>query len=87
MENYDNPKRRNYKEKNLAIEYEKDKERNDKEKKEKKVEDIGIDMIKAAKQTKLMIEGIVVYFPYEPYECQTIYMTRGKAEKSITNII
>ena len=78
MENYENPKRKNYKDKNFNIEYEKDKERNEKEKKEKKIEDIIIDMKKAAKQTKLLIEGIEVYFPYEPYECQTVYMTKGK---------
>lgn len=78
MENYDNPKRRNYKNKNFNIEYEKDRDRNDKEKKDKNAEDILIDMKKAANQTKLIIEGIEVYFPFEPYECQTIYMTKGK---------
>ncbi len=76
MENH-NPKRKNYREK-INIEYEKDKERNDKENKDKKIEDITIDMKKAEKQTKLIIEGIEIFFPYVPYDCQTLYMTKGK---------
>jgi len=83
MENYENPKRK-YNNKISNIEYEKDQDKNEnKDKKEKKIEEINIDLKKAAKHTKLILEGIEVYFPYVPYECQTLYMTKGKIINSM----
>ena len=35
---------------------------------------IDIDLEKASKQTKLILCGIEVFFPYEPYPNQKIYM-------------
>ena len=40
--------------------------------------EIKIDPIKQRKHTKIIIDGIEIYFPYPPYECQLKYMTKGK---------
>ena len=49
------------------------KRRNDQK---KEIRDIPIDFEKAQKQTKLNILGIEVYFPYEPYPNQKLYMEK-----------
>ena len=41
-----------------------------------KIREISIDMKLALKQTKLDILGIEVYFPYEPYDNQILYMKK-----------
>jgi regulator of telomere elongation helicase 1 len=38
---------------------------------------IKIDMEKKSKQTKIIIQNIEIYFPYQPYESQILYMTKG----------
>ena len=42
----------------------------------KEIREIPIDNIKASHQSKIIIEGIEVIFPYEPYHNQIIYMTK-----------
>ena len=42
----------------------------------KELREISIDIEKASKQTKLNILGIDVYFPYEPYPNQKLYMEK-----------
>ena len=44
--------------------------------KKKEFSEISIDIEKASKQTKLNILGIDVYFPYEPYPNQKLYMEK-----------
>ena len=61
-----------YKKGKIRPEYE-----DDKKDKEKYINEIPIDKSKTKKQFSITIEGIVVYFPYNPYECQVIYMTKG----------
>jgi hypothetical protein len=39
---------------------------------------IYIDETKSSKQFLLNIEGLDIYFPYPPYDCQITYMTKGK---------
>jgi hypothetical protein len=41
---------------------------------------IKIDMEKKSKQTKIIIQNIEIYFPYQPYESQILYMTKGIIE-------
>ena len=48
------------------------------EKETTSINEIKIDFLKKKKQTKIIINGIEVYFPYPPYECQLNYMTKGK---------
>jgi hypothetical protein len=40
--------------------------------------DIKLDKSKLKKAHKIIINGIEVYFPYKPYECQILYMEKGK---------
>ena len=42
----------------------------------KEIREIAIDIEKASKQTKLNILGIDVFFPYEPYSNQKLYMEK-----------
>jgi regulator of telomere elongation helicase 1 len=42
----------------------------------KEIRLIGIDYVKAKKHHKIEIKGIPVYFPYKPYECQIVYMSK-----------
>ena len=62
-----------YKKARIRPEYEDDK----KENKDKYINEISIDKSKISKQISVTIEGIEVYFPYNPYESQIIYMTKG----------
>jgi hypothetical protein len=39
---------------------------------------IYIDEKKSKEQFLLNIEGLEIYFPYQPYDCQMTYMTKGK---------
>jgi len=43
----------------------------------KVIREIMIDNHKAKNQTKIIIDGIEIYFPYEPYECQRLYMKKS----------
>ena len=49
----------------------------EKEKPDISIREIGIDHVKAKTHTKIIIDGIEVYFPYEPYECQRLYMKKS----------
>ena len=64
-----------HRDKKSNIEYEKDKSEKDKK---EKIEEITIDTRKAKTQVKLILENIEIYFPYEPYDCQKLYMQKGK---------
>jgi len=68
------------KEKNIVIEYENQTENTNtfEEKILNKFPEITIDLKKASNHIKLVIEGIEIYFPFEPYDCQITYMTKGK---------
>ncbi len=54
----------------LKIKYEENENRS--------LHDIEIDREIASKQFAYEIEGIEVYFPYKPYDCQMEYMKSGK---------
>jgi hypothetical protein len=47
------------------------------EKESNSIKEIKIDELKKKKQTRIMIDGIEIYFPYPPYECQLNYMSKG----------
>lgn len=47
------------------------------EKESNTINEIKIDPLKKKKQTKITIDGIEIYFPYPPYECQLNYMSKG----------
>ena len=42
-----------------------------------RINEIYIDLKKAKKQCRLEIQGIEVYFPYNPYKLQLEYMEKG----------
>ncbi len=42
-----------------------------------RINEISIDMKKAKKQCRLDIQGVEVYFPYNPYKVQIEYMEKG----------
>ena len=42
-----------------------------------RINEISIDMKKAKKQCRLEIQGVEVYFPYNPYKVQLEYMEKG----------
>ena len=42
---------------------------------------ISINYQKSLNQHLILIEGIEVYFPYKPYECQVTYMMKCKLYK------
>ena len=44
--------------------------------KKKEIREIPIDIKKSQRQKKIILKGIEVYFPYEPYENQKIYMEK-----------
>ena len=48
----------------------------EKEKEKKQYSPIEIDEIEAAKQKKINIQGINIYFPYDPYPPQKVYMEK-----------
>ena len=43
----------------------------------KEIKPIKVDFDKKLKQTKIIIQNIEIYFPYQPYENQITYMTKG----------
>ena len=60
-----------------SIEEEEKDNSNSEEKEEKeKIRPINIDYKMASRQKKLNILGIEIYFPYEPYENQILYMKK-----------
>jgi hypothetical protein len=62
-----------YKKAKIRPEYEDDK----KDFKDKNINEIIIDIKKISTQTSITLEGIQIYFPYNPYEEQIIYMSKG----------
>jgi hypothetical protein len=58
----------------IRPEYEDDK----KEFKEKNITEITVDKNKILTQTSITVEGIEIFFPYNPYEEQILYMSKGK---------
>jgi hypothetical protein len=54
-----------------------------KEPEEKIIREIGLDIEKSKTQTKLNIEGVEIYFPYEPYACQLEYMKKSIISNNI----
>ena len=59
---------------NFKTEIEKEDKINQSKKKE--IREIPIDIKKSQRQKKIILKGIEVYFPYEPYENQKIYMEK-----------
>ena len=56
------------------IEFEKEDKINQSSKKE--IREIPIDIKKSEHQKKIILNGIEVYFPYEPYDNQKLYMSK-----------
>ena len=42
-----------------------------------KIREIPIDSVKAKNHSHVIIDGIEIYFPYKPYECQITYMRKS----------
>ena len=43
----------------------------------KEIKPIKVDFDKKLKQNKIVIQNIEIFFPYQPYESQITYMTKG----------